>query len=271
MRLARHREPEEGEVSLFTSSVIARCLACLLCGSWLFGCAQREKPQTAEEYLQAGNRQMERKQERQARTYYQELVEKFPDSDQKVRAQFSIAESLYREKNYLEARFEYQKFLELYPTHPLASRAQFQLGMCGLQEIHSADRDQQKTLEALQAFRLFRRQYPHDPLLSEAEAHIQQLRALLAEQEFIVARFYYRKGAYQAAIGRLLNLLQLYPTMPELDAALFMLADSYRAEENYVKAQRVLRLLVAQFPTSQYVPRAQAQLRELPVTGITLQ
>jgi outer membrane protein assembly factor BamD len=251
--------------------ILAASLILIVWGSFLHGCARREKPTTAEEYLQVGNRQLERRNEQTARSFYQELVEKFPDSEQKVLAQFNIAESLYREKNYLEARFEYQKFLELYPTHPLASRAQFQIGMSSLQEVRSADRDQQKTLEALQAFRLFRRQYPQNALVGEAEAHIQRLRALLAEHELIIARFYYRKGAHQAAIGRLLNLIQLYPNMPELDAVLYMLADSYRAEENYVKAQRVLRLLVEQFPASPYLARAQAQLRDLPVTGITLQ
>jgi outer membrane protein assembly factor BamD len=244
----------------------------LVLGGWFQGgCSQREKPQTAEEYLQSGDRLLDREDERQARTYYQQLLEKFPDSQYKDQAQLNIAESLYREKNYLEARFEYQKFIELYPTHPLASRAQFQIGMCGLQEALSFDRDQRKTQEALQAFRLFRRQYPQDPLVAEAEAHIQTLRARLAEHEFAIARFYYKKGAYHAAIGRLLNLIQVYPTMPELDTALYMLADSYRAEENYVKAQRVWRVLVDHFPTSKYLSRARAQLREIPETGITLQ
>lgn len=246
-------------------------LTIVLCGLLLLGCAQKEQPQTPEEYLRVANRQLGEKHERQARQYYQELVEKFPDSSQKVLAQFNIAESLYREKNYLEARFEYQKFLELYPTHPWASRAQFQIGMCSLRDIHSFDRDQRTTEEALRAFRQFRRQYPQDPLIQQAEAHIQTLRARLAQREFAVARFYYRKKAYHAAIGRLLNLIQVYPTMPDLDAALYILAESYRAEENYVKAQRVLRLLVDQFPTSTYVSRARAQLRELPETGITIQ
>jgi outer membrane protein assembly factor BamD len=244
----------------------------LVLGGWLQGgCSQREQPQTAEEYLRSGDALLNREDEGQARAYYHQLLEKFPDSEYKAQAQLNIAESLYREKNYLEARFEYQKFLELYPTHPLASRAQFQIGICGLRETLSFDRDQRKTQEALQAFRLFRRQYPQDPLVTEAETHIQTLRARLAEHEFAVARFYYKKGAYHAAIGRLLNLIQVYPTMPDLDVALYMLADSYHAEENYVKAQRVLRVLVDHFPTSKYLSRARAQLREIPETGITLQ
>ncbi len=237
----------------------------------LSGCASKEQPQTPEEYLRLGKQQISRKRGQRARQYFQQVVEKFPDSEQKILAQFNIAESLYRDQNYLEARFEYQKFLELYPTHPLASRAQFQIGMCSLKEIHRFDRDQRKTHEALRAFRLFRRQYPQSPLVPQAEAHIRTLRARLAQHEFAIARFYYRKEAYHAAIGRLLNLIQVYPNMPKLDAALYMLANSYRAEENYVKAQRVLRLLVDHFPTSRYLSRARAQLRELPETGILLQ
>ena len=246
-------------------------IAVVLCLALVGGCAPKKQPQTAKEYLKMGNQQLSRRRERQARAYYQQLLEQFPNSEQKSLAQFNIAESLYREKNYLEARFEYQKFLELYPTHPLASRAQFQLGMCSLQEVRHVDRDQRNTRKALRAFRLFRRQYPQDPLMPKAEAHIRFLRAHLAQHEFNVARFYYRKGAYHAAIGRLLNLIQVYPNMPTIDAALFMLADSYRSEENYIKAQRVLRLLIDHFPSSAYRGRARAQLSKLPTTGIALQ
>ncbi|GIX46158.1 MAG: outer membrane protein assembly factor BamD [Candidatus Tectimicrobiota bacterium] len=234
----------------------------------LVGCAAKPQPRTPQEYLRLGDYYLARQRGERARQYFQRVLEESDDSAQQALAQFKIAEALYREKNYLEARFEYQKFLELYPVHPLASRAQFQLGMCYLQEIRAPDRDQRTTREALRAFRQFRRQYPYDPLIPEAEAHIRTLRQRLAAHEFDVARFYYRQGAYQAAIRRLLNLIQLYPTLPQLDEALYLLADSYRAEENYVKAQRVLRLLVDRFPTSKYLARARAQLRALPETGI---
>ncbi|MGQ4807460.1 Outer membrane protein assembly factor BamD [Candidatus Entotheonellaceae bacterium PAL068K] len=237
----------------------------------LNGCSQKEQPKTADEIMQLGNRQLEGKREDQARQYYQQILDNFPASEYKALAQFNIAESLYREANYLEARFEYQQFLELYPTHPQASQAQFQIGMCGLQEVQRFDRDQRKTREALRAFRRFRRQYPQDPLLSEAETRIRFLRARLAQHEFSVARFYYRKRAYHAAIGRLLNLIQVYPNMPRLDQALYLLGNSYQAEENYIKAQRVLRLLVDHFPSSAYLSRARAQLRQLPETGISIQ
>jgi outer membrane protein assembly factor BamD (BamD/ComL family) len=66
-------------------------------------------------------------------------------------------------------------------------------------------------------------------------------------------------------------LIQVYPDVPDIDAALYMLAASYREEENYRKARGVLQLLVERFPTSKYVAQARTQLRDLPQTGIALQ
>ncbi len=245
----------------------------LLCGvlAFLSGCAKSQRALTADEYLRLGDSQSSRNRQQKAREYYQELLEQFPESHHRAVAQFNIAESLYREKEYLEARFEYEKFLELHPAHALAGHAQYRIGLCHVQQIRRHDRDQQHTQEALRAFRLLRRKHPQNPLVPEAVDHIRRLRQHLADHEMSVARFYYHKRAYHAAIGRLLNLVQVYPQSPNLDEALFLLGASYRAEENFVKAQQVFRTLVDRFPTSSYISRSRAQLRRLPDTGIVLQ
>ena len=245
----------------------------LLCGVWalLSGCAKSQRALTADEYLRLGDTQSSRNRQQKAREYYQELLNNYPESHHRAVAQFNIAESLYRDKEYLEARFEYEKFMELHPAHGLAGQAQFQIAMCHMQQMRHYDRDQQHTREALQAFRILRRQYPQNLLIPEAEDHIRELRQRLAAHEMSVARFYYNKGAYHAAIGRLLNLVQVYPKAPDLDEALFLLGTSYREEENFVKAQQIFRMLVDRFPTSSYISRSRAQLRQLPDTGIILQ
>lgn len=245
----------------------------LLCGVWacLSGCAGKQRADTADDYLRLGGRQSSRNRPQQAREFYQELLDRFPESHHRAVAQFNIAESLYREREYIEARFEYEKFLELHPAHPLASQAQYQIGLCHVQQLQHHDRDQRHTEAALQAFRRLRRQHPQDPLIPDTTNHIRALRERLTAHEMSVARFYYKKGAYHAAIGRLLNLVQVYPSSPDLDEALFMLGASYRAEENFVKAQHVFRTLVDRFPSSSYISRSRAQLRQLPETGIVLQ
>ena len=237
----------------------------------LGGCSKKEQPLTADEYLRQADAYLKQRREQRAREYYQELLEKFPDSDYRALAQLRIADTLYEEKNYLEARYEYQKFLDLYPAHPFASQAQFQIAMCSMQQVSHHDRDQQQTREALRAFRQLRRTYPQDPLVPQAEEHIRTLRQHLATYEMSIARFYYKKGANESAIGRLLNLIQSYPETQDLDTALYMLGECYLAEENFIKAQRVFRTLVDRFPSSQFVSRARTHLREMPSTGITLQ
>ena len=239
----------------------------ILCVCVLTGCGKKDTL-TAEEMLRSGDEQLGRQRGDKARGFYQRLLEEYPENRFKAEVQFKVAESLYGEESYLEARFEYEKFLELYPQHPLAAQAQFQIGMCFAEQLNPSDRDQKVTVEALRAFRGFRRSYPQDSLLQEAETQILSLRRRLARHEFDVAAFYYRKAAYQAAIRRLLNLVQVYPDMSDLDSAFFMLADSYRREENYVKAARVFRTLIERFSDSAYVSRATARLRDLPETGI---
>jgi outer membrane protein assembly factor BamD len=245
----------------------------LLCVVWAFvsGCAQSKSGLTADEYLRLGDTQSSRNRQQKAREYYQELLTHFPESHHRAVAQFNIAESLYRDKEYLEARFEYEKFLELHPAHGLAGQAQYQIGLCHVQQMRHYDRDQQHTRAALQAFRTMRRQHPQNPLIPDAEDHIRRLRQRLAAHEMSVARFYYHKRAYHAAIGRLLYLVQAYPQTSDLDEALFLLGTSYRAEENFIKAQQVFRTLVDRFPTSSYISRSRAQLRQLPDTGIVLE
>ena len=245
----------------------------LLCGLGvlLSGCANSQRGLTADEYLRLGDTQSSRNRQQKAREYYQELLNNFPESHHRAVAQFNIAESLYHDKEYLEARFEYEKFLELHPAHALAGQAQYQIAMCHMQQIQHYDRDQQHTREALQAFRTLRREHPQDPLIPDAEDRVRELRQRLAAHEMSVARFYYNKGAYHATIGRMLNLVQVYPQAPDLDEALFLLGSSYREEENFVKAQQVFRTLIDRFPTSSYVARSRAQLRQLPDTGIVLQ
>lgn len=253
-------------------SFISRLLLCVICGLGLLACASTPpKPQSPEEFLRLGEQELGQKRDTKARRYFEQLLEQYPDSDLKAQAQFKIAEALYREENYLEAQFEYQKFLELYPLNALASRAQFQVAMCSLQRVQTFDRTQVQTKEALAAFRQFRSRYPQDALMPEVEEHIHFLRQRLAEHEIAIARFYYRKQAYHAAIGRFLNLIQVYPDTPAIDEALYLLAASYRAEENYRKAQGVLQTLVERFPASPYGAQARTQLRDLPQTGITMQ
>ena len=162
------------------------------------GCAlvavrQRKNPKLRKTISGLATKSSVRKRDAQARKYYTQLLEQYPDSDLKAQAQFQSRRAVSRD-NYLEAHFEYRKFLELYPLHPLASRAQFQLGMCSLQRVQTFDRAQVHTKEALAAFRLFRSKYPQDPLLAQAEEHIKNFCANASRNTNLRAAFLLQKG-----------------------------------------------------------------------------
>jgi hypothetical protein len=202
----------------------------LVLGGWFQGgCSQREKPQTAEEYLQSGDRLLDRKDERHAYILSAATGKKF-DSEYKAQAQLNIAESLHEELP--RSTFEYQNLSSL--SYPPFGNAQFQIGVYSIRYLEF-DRDQRKRRRCC-SFRLFR-QYPQDPWW-QRQRHTSKPCERVSPSMTCDRLLLLQERAYHAAIGRLLNLIQVYLTMPDLDAALYMLADSHRAEENYVKAQR---------------------------------
>jgi outer membrane protein assembly factor BamD len=75
----------------------------------------------------------------------------------------------------------------------------------------------------------------------------------LAEYEVHVARYYYRRGAYVAAVNRAQQALQEFQQAPALEEALFIMARSYERlglDQLRDDADRVLR---QNFPNSRYL------------------
>jgi outer membrane protein assembly factor BamD len=63
--------------------------------------------------------------------------------------------------------------------------------------------------------------YPDSPYTIEARARYNSMRDLLAEHEYRVAHFYFKRGAYVAAKGRYDVIFSAFPDFKSFDKALF--------------------------------------------------
>jgi tol-pal system protein YbgF len=82
------------------------------------GAGQKPEPTaepTADELYQSAKSAFDKEQYPRARETFQELLRRFPQSQQADNAQFWIGETYYREKWYEKAILEYQKVIERYP------------------------------------------------------------------------------------------------------------------------------------------------------------
>lgn len=184
-----------------------------------------------------------------ARKAYQEIQEKAPDRSYDADIMLRIADTYYGEEKYAEAQVEYQAFLNFHPVHRDAPYAQFQVGKCSYQEITTIDRDPGLTRTALKEFQKLLEKYPKSLYEDEAKRLIALCREHLAEYELYVAKFYYKKGSYPSAIGRLEKLLKDYPGAKAEQDALYYAGLSYQEQGDRQLALQAFETLVARYPS----------------------
>ena len=77
----------------------------------------------------------------------------------------------------------------------------------------------------------------------------------LAQYEVHVARYYYNRGAYVAAINRAQNAVTDYQDVPALEEALFILLRSYDALGMTQLRDDTRRVMEKTYPRSEYLTR----------------
>jgi len=173
------------------------------------------------------------------------------------------ADKLFDKRNYLEAALTYERFLELHGLHPQAAYAQFRLGLSELKQFRSVDRDVEPVTKALKTFQLFLTKYPDSLYAAEVRTHLAACRLDLAESELSIGRFYYRQGAFPAAINRFEEVIKQYGDLPIGEETLFLLGQAYAASGNHEQARQRLEQLVTQYPDSTYQEQAKERLAQL--------
>lgn len=162
----------------------------------------------------------------------------------------------------IEARSKYIDFVMLYSDHPRAPYAQFQAGMCSVKQIYSASRDQAQTRIAIDDFKEIDRRWPQSPYARAARQFIGKGEDGLAEHEFIIGNFYWKKRAYQAATERFTTLLEKFPSYRQKDKVYYWLGrtliDARSPDEGRVWLDQVLN----QYPRSKYAKMATDLLAE---------
>jgi outer membrane protein assembly factor BamD len=135
--------------------------------------------------------------------------------------------------------------------------------MCSFRQMERPDRDQQKTREAVEKFNDMIRTYPNSAHRAEAETKRQEALDRLGKHEHLVARFYMRRGSWNAAVQRLNFLIDTYPQYAERDAAFFDLGNALTQLGRHGEARLYFERVVSEFPQSEYADRARRRLTDL--------
>ena len=178
-------------------------------------------------------------------------------------AQLDKAYAQYKSEQPAQATATLDRFIKLHPASPALDYALYLKGIINFNEdlgLFSsiiqqdlAERDQQAAKESFASFKELVTRFPSSRYTPDAQLRMSYIVNSLAKYEVHVARYYFSRGAYLAAINRAQLAISDYREAPALEEALFILVKSYDAlnmPQLRDDAQRVLEL---NYPQSEFL------------------
>jgi outer membrane protein assembly factor BamD len=180
-------------------------------------------------------------------------------------AQLEKAHAQYKANDQASALATLDRFIKLHPSSPALDYALYLKGVVNfndnlgifafLSRQDLSERDQKAAKESFEAFKELVTRFPDSRYTPDARARMTYIVNSLAQYEVHVARYYYNRGAYVAAINRAQNALTDYQDVPALEEALFILVRSYEALGMAQLAGDTRRVMEKSYPRSEYLSR----------------
>lgn len=220
----------------------------------LSACSKKPAVQPAQKFdpeisFATANDLLEKKEYEKARALFLEVKNRDQTRTFAPLAQLKIADSYVKEEEPELAVAEYRKFLDAYPDHQYASYAQYQIAMVYFDQIESPERGYGGAAKALEEFEKLKKMFPRNPYREAVDLKIEKCRNTIAEYEYLVGKFYYKKGSYQAALGRFEGLQKKYPGYQGASDVLFYMGMSYKNLGDADRASEHLSLFIEKYPT----------------------
>jgi outer membrane protein assembly factor BamD len=234
--------------------------------SFLFGCAGKGKDVKTikgdpEVLYRQGLERFNKRDYPEALKIFEQIKSSFPDSPPyTVWAELKVGDCHFFKKDYVEAIAAYEEFRKTRPTHEDIPYVQYQIGMAYSNQMSTPDRDQTPTKKALSTFEYLVANYPPSIFTEKAAKKIEACKKQLADHEFYIGNFYYKRGKYQAAVFRLEGLLEKFPKRTEEDKTLYLLGKSYLEIDQWEKARDAFTRIVAEYPKSSHYREAKSIL-----------
>jgi outer membrane protein assembly factor BamD len=180
-------------------------------------------------------------------------------------AQLEKAYAQYKANDQAQALATLDRFLKLHPASPAVDYALYlkgvvnfndNLGIFGTLARQSlSERDQKAAKESFESFKELATRFPDSRYTPDARVCMTYIVNSLAEYEVHVARYYYSRGAYVAAINRAQAALNDYRDVPALEEALWILMRSYDSLGMAQLRDDAKRVMEKSYPRSEYLSR----------------
>lgn len=194
---------------------------------------------------------------------FEKLEARYPYGPYAQQAQLEVAYAYYKDNEPISAIAACDRFIKLHPSHPHVDYAYYLKGLANFLEDQGllarfgdqdmSERDPRAAREAYEAFKELVDRFPNSKYTDDAAARMRYLVNALAAHEVHVARYYFKRGAYVAAVNRGKYVVEHYQRTPAVEEAMGIMARSYGKLGLDDLRDDTLRVLKLNFPNSAWL------------------
>lgn len=178
-------------------------------------------------------------------------------------AQLDKAYAQFKNGDQAQAIATIERFIKLHPASPALDYALYlkgtvnfadNLGFLGsFTRQDLSERDQKAAKESFEAYKELVARFPDSKYTADARQRMTYIVNSLALYEVHVARYYFSRGAYVAAINRAQLAIADYRDVPALEEAMYIIFKSYDALGIPELRDDAKRVMEKSFPKSEYL------------------
>ncbi|MBC7858829.1 MAG: outer membrane protein assembly factor BamD [Burkholderiaceae bacterium] len=194
---------------------------------------------------------------------FEKLESNYPFGTYAQQAQMEIAYAYYKANDQAQALAAVERFIKLHPNHPNVDYMYYLRGLINFNDQISffnfvyqqdaTERDPKATREAFNAFKQLVDKFPASQYAPDSIERMSYLINAMAQYEVHVANYYFRRGAYLAAVNRAQSAVAEYRDSPAIEEALFVMVRSYDKLGLTDLRDDTRRVFVKNFPNSRFL------------------
>jgi outer membrane protein assembly factor BamD len=195
--------------------------------------------------------------------YLEKLESRAAGTPLAQQAQLDKAYAQFKAGDKAQANATLDRFMRLHPASPALDYALYLKGLSNFNENlgifgaytgqDMAERDQKAAKESFESFKELSSRFPRSTYTPDALLRMRYTVQMLAKNEVYVAKYYFKRGAYVAALNRAQTAVADYRDVPAVEEALYLIYKSYDALGMTQLSQDAKRVLEASYPNSEFL------------------
>lgn len=172
-----------------------------------------------------------------AKDYLEALDTRYPFGEYTDQVQLDLIYVYYKTRSTELAAAAVERYQRINPTSIYSDYVAYMKGLIAMQKrgnlfqefmhLDRAQKDPTEYYEAVRTFADFIKTYPDSPYVHDARQRIIYMKNQLAEREYLIARYYYERGAFLSSARHCQAILYSYRDTDYIDKAMELMATDY--------------------------------------------